>query len=420
MRRPVFIYLVNLVGGAEYMFLRRAESARRLGLDPVIVTVPGDMDAAYLRAAKVIHLDPRVFGRFAYTRRLGEELADELAAMLGPGPCHFEATGMPGFHVGAMAARRIPGSECLMHAIIPRMTPLRHPPSLKDLWRDPRRFWQGLRGRLPYPEIVALAESGRLLSVNQECVDTSAQQVGRPSLPAVIVPLSVGTLAGPDAPRGGFVLSACRLDGKMKAYVDGLIRSWPAILRARPGLRLKIVGDGPARATHAALAEALGVAGAVDFLGTLDNADLAGLYASADVFVGMGTAAIEASMHGAPVIIAVENEPACLTPGCFGDPALKGFGEKVPGQALAPAQALLEALLADDVRRDAVAERGRLFALRTHHPDACDERLADLLSAGFGAPVELPAPLMRPLQVLANFLMGRLARRPLARWASQG
>ena len=84
-------------------------------------------------------------------------------------------------------------------------------------------------------------------------------------------------------------------------------------------------------------------------------------------------------MHGTPVIIAVEGQKSCLTPGCFGDPAVKGFGESLPGQILTPA--------------------------------------ADLLSATYGPPVPLPAPLVRLRQVLVNFLSARLFRRPYATWA---
>lgn len=419
LRRPVFIYLANLVGGTEYMYLRRAESARRLGLDPVIITVPGPMDEAYLKAAKVIHVTPEVFGKFAFTHGAARAMADEVVRLLGPAPCHVEATGMPAFYYGALIAERIHGSECLFHLTAPRTTPLRRPPTPSDLWRAPRRFWQGLRGRRPYGELAALAASGRLLAINQECADTSAAQLGLATLPARLTPLSVGTVgAEAVAAKEDFILSVARMDGTMKAYVEGLIRLWPSLLLAHPTLRLRLVGDGPAKAGYVALAARLGVASSVDFLGTMENRALAGLYGAARVFVGMGTAAIEAALRGTPAIIAVEGEKACLTPGCFGDPSVRGFGEHLPGQALGPVADLLAALLTDEPRHAFVAERGRRHALSTHHPDACDRRLAELLSASYGPPVPLPAPWIRPRQVLVNFLCGRLRRRPHAKWAA--
>ena len=52
LRRPIFIYSGNHVGGGEYLCLRRAEAAVRLGLRPVIITSPGPMDEAYRRVAE--------------------------------------------------------------------------------------------------------------------------------------------------------------------------------------------------------------------------------------------------------------------------------------------------------------------------------------------------------------------------------
>jgi hypothetical protein len=380
------------------------------------------MDEAYLAAAKVIHLDPKVFGRLAFTHGMAEGLADELAAMLGQAPCHIEATGMPAYYFGDLVARRISGSECLLHATAPREAPRRRPPDLSDLWRNPGRFLQALRGRRFYFELGALAGSGRFLSVNEVCADTAARQVGLDSLPAVLTPLSIGVVrpsAASDS-MGRFVLSVSRLDGRMKAYVEGLIRMWPAILQEHPSMRLKIVGDGPAKESYAGLAAAIGIASSVDFLGTLGNDALSGLYASADAFVGMGTAAIEASISGAPAIIAVENEKACLSPGCFGDPSLRGFGEHVPGQACSRVQEILLELLANHEHRAAVADRGRRHALHLHHPDVCDQRLAVLLTKTYGKRVVFPAPMIRPRQVLANLFAGRLFRRPFAVWAGGG
>jgi hypothetical protein len=66
LRRPVFIYGNNVVGGAEYMFLRRAEAARRLGLEPVIITPPGAMDAKYRAVARVLHAPRPLLAKAGY------------------------------------------------------------------------------------------------------------------------------------------------------------------------------------------------------------------------------------------------------------------------------------------------------------------------------------------------------------------
>ena len=78
MRRPIFIYDKNKVGGGEHLFLRRAQSAKRLGLDPVVITIPGAMDEAYRRTARLIHLPKPLLSKCGLTASLGERVADQL------------------------------------------------------------------------------------------------------------------------------------------------------------------------------------------------------------------------------------------------------------------------------------------------------------------------------------------------------
>lgn len=73
------------------------------------------------------------------------------------------------------------------------------------------------------------------------------------------------------------------------------------------GVRLRVVGDGPARPALEAQAEALGLRGRVEFLGWLDRAALPAAYREADLFVfpsrdeGMPNAVLEAMAAGLPV-----------------------------------------------------------------------------------------------------------------------
>ncbi|MDT8307367.1 MAG: glycosyltransferase, partial [Anaerolineae bacterium] len=84
------------------------------------------------------------------------------------------------------------------------------------------------------------------------------------------------------------------------------------LLRAMPGLeaRLLIGGDGPLRASWERLAQALGVAERVHFLGNVSDEELPRLYASADVFVlpansraeAFGKVLLEAMASGLPCV----------------------------------------------------------------------------------------------------------------------
>jgi glycosyltransferase involved in cell wall biosynthesis len=97
-------------------------------------------------------------------------------------------------------------------------------------------------------------------------------------------------------------------DGRLK-NVSSLIRAMPSILSTNPGTRLVLVGpglvpeSGPGR-----LAEHLGIADSVEFLGPVIRDELEPLFSEATVFVhasreeSFGMSLGEAMAHGLPVI----------------------------------------------------------------------------------------------------------------------
>lgn len=419
LRRPVFIYSGNHVGGGEYLCLRRAECAARLGLKPVIITSPGPMDEQYRRVARLLHVDAAIFNRPAFTPDMAEAIADDLAALLGPEPSHIEVTGLPDSYFASLLARRLPDSDYSLLIIRPGTVLSRGWPTWSDLWPDPRRLLHALRGRKENGVLRALSVQGRILAVNQPCADDAARLAGRPSIVAgiesVIVPFAGVAYAG--ASSAPYLLTVARIDGIMKAYVRGLVVAFATLREAHPPLRLKIVGDGTDRPATEALAARLGVSSSVDFLGTLPPAALPELYVGATAFVGMGTTACEAAMQGVPSVLALAYDGECRSPGCYGEPSVEGFGEVVPGQAKHPVAEVLRRLLADPVLARQVAERGRVRAFAENHPDAATERMRVLLSRPAAAPAPHPYPLPKLRQLLRNVLRGYGSRRPLAREA---
>ena len=93
-----------------------------------------------------------------------------------------------------------------------------------------------------------------------------------------------------------------------------LLDALPAVIAHRPGTRLRIAGFGPEEAALRHQVETLGLAGHVEFLGAVTQADLPGLYRRAALFVapfvqagsgdqeGLGLVLVEAAGCGCPIL----------------------------------------------------------------------------------------------------------------------
>jgi phosphatidylinositol alpha-1,6-mannosyltransferase len=110
---------------------------------------------------------------------------------------------------------------------------------------------------------------------------------------------------------GPWLLTVSRLE--WHKGIDTAIRALPAVRAAVPGARYAVAGVGPRRAALEALAAGLGLGDAVRFLGAVPDADLPGVYAAADLYVGasrrhdllaegFGISLVEASACGLAVV----------------------------------------------------------------------------------------------------------------------
>ncbi len=98
--------------------------------------------------------------------------------------------------------------------------------------------------------------------------------------------------------------------GRLRKYKGAqyLIRAFPEVLRAVPGARLQIVGDGPYRPHLERLALSLGIGEVVEFLGALSHRDKVAALNRAQVAAapspkeGWGLTVIEANACGTPVV----------------------------------------------------------------------------------------------------------------------
>ena len=176
-----------------------------------------------------------------------------------------------------------------------------------------------------------------------------------------------------------------------------LIEAWPAVLAARPGARLVLVGEGPERPALATLIARLGLFQSVSMPGPSD--DPSAILRRVDVFVlpsieeGMSLALLEAMALGVPVIAsAIPGNAALISDGTHGRLAPPGnpaaWSAALLSQWADPAAAEIQAHAArsrviDRYSITAVARRhlelfGRLVGARGDSPRA------DSPHVGFG------------------------------------
>lgn len=174
--------------------------------------------------------------------------------------------------------------------------------------------------------------------------------------------------------------------------VDGkghevLLRALRDLRADRPTITLLLVGDGPRRGELEALAEELGVADAVRFLG--ERADVTAVLAAADVFVfaseneGFGLAVLEAMAASLPVV-AVH----CDSLAGFVEP---DTGTLTPRDDLAAFTREIDALLAAPDRAVEQGRAGRRLVLERFSADAAARSIEAVYDEVLGTPVGSPA-----------------------------
>jgi glycosyltransferase involved in cell wall biosynthesis len=84
--------------------------------------------------------------------------------------------------------------------------------------------------------------------------------------------------------RGDEFIIVCPRRLVHKNGVEYLVRALP-LIRKRMPVRAYLAGDGPLRQSLESLAAALGVRDAIEFMGSVDNARMPGVYSSADLVV---------------------------------------------------------------------------------------------------------------------------------------
>ena len=162
-------------------------------------------------------------------------------------------------------------------------------------------------------ERVALRRARRILCVSDFTRREMLRRIALPESRLVVLPnaldpdLAVDEAAGP--PEDPVILTVARLDAA-EGYkgVDHLIAALPAVRQALPAARLRIIGTGDDLPRLRNLAGGLGLAGAVEFTGPVDDAKLRHAYRTCRLFAlpsrgeGFGIVFLEAMAQGRPCL----------------------------------------------------------------------------------------------------------------------
>jgi phosphatidyl-myo-inositol dimannoside synthase len=178
---------------------------------------------------------------------------------------------------------------------------------------------------------------------------------------------------------GTRLLSVCRLD-RSEQYkgVDNVIECLPELAKKVPGVQYTVVGGGSDLDRHRALAERLGMADKVQFLGVVSPEELDKCYRECDVFVmpsageGFGFVFLEAMKYRKPIVAARSGgAPEVVRDGVNGK--LVDYGNK---------EHLLEALAdlcLDRNQRETLGERGYRRLQENYTFEHFRQKFADIL-----------------------------------------
>lgn len=143
---------------------------------------------------------------------------------------------------------------------------------------------------------------------------------------------------------------------KFKTYNAHMIRLTSQLATTHPDIHYNIYGTGPEESVLRALAVEHKVEERVHFMGAVPYADFRQTIKGAALFVGSGTAVIEAAAVGVPAMIGIESIETPDTYGFLSDIKGLSYNENVPSISKYPMRMLVERLFADSAFHAAVSE----------------------------------------------------------------
>ena len=182
--------------------------------------------------------------------------------------------------------------------------------------------------------VHAIGESN-IFFMNEECKASHEKKWHRDLSLSPVIPLPITpqqSMWQPSAGHSVRIASVGRLVD-FKAYNLGAARIVKSCQDRGVAVSWDIFGYGPLEAEIKAMASELGVDQSIRLVGRLDYADFSATVAGYDLFVGMGTAVIEAAMVGVPSICAVVDEQS-QSYGYVSDLPFGNVGEVIEGRSM--------------------------------------------------------------------------------------
>lgn len=244
----------------------------------------------------------------------------------------------------------------------------------------------------PYKSFVHRALIRRNLAAADRIASTShamkqqTERLYRPKYPIAVTPFGVDCTKF--SPRQNGRTSSVFRIGTVKALkpkygIDDLIRAFALARDAGLGAsELIIAGEGPQEAELRELAQTLGVAESVRFLGRVAHAEVPKVLNSLDVFVALsildsesfGVAVVEASACGLPVVVSdVGGLPEVVVHG--------SSGFIVPKRDPAAAAARILELARDEGLRNSMGSWGRQFILSKYEWSHTADEMEEVLTS---------------------------------------
>lgn len=233
------------------------------------------------------------------------------------------------------------------------------------LYRSPPFFFprrvQDLFAAVPSENVVFFNEWSR--------ANYAARFGNNDYIAATLVPVGIEIdlqLAPPPATIGSRIISVGNLES-FKTYNRHMIDVVAALKENYPEIQYDIYGTGPMKETLKTQARNLGVSDRVTLHGKLDYSKMREVVAGCDLFVGSGTALVEAAAAGRPALIGIESIETAETYGYLSEGQGYSYHENTPQLPKQPIVQLVTRLFSD---RDhwmevasACAEKAKSFSV---------------------------------------------------------